>query len=74
VGWEAAATRPVQPEVWAAYPNGTFELLSAAARAGTVPADPHIRILTLNFLPPKLPAPREEDLSRGILEAIDMDS
>jgi type I restriction enzyme R subunit len=28
----------------------------------------------LNFLTPKLPAPREEDLSRGILEAIDMDS
>jgi type I restriction enzyme R subunit len=28
----------------------------------------------LNFLIPKLPAPMEEDLSRGILEAIDMDS
>jgi len=28
----------------------------------------------LNFLIPKLPAPREEDLSRGILETIDMDS
>jgi type I restriction enzyme R subunit len=28
----------------------------------------------LSFLVPKLPAPREEDLSRGILEAIDMDS
>jgi len=28
----------------------------------------------LNFLIPKLPAPREEDLSRGILDAIDMDS
>ncbi|KAI9130015.1 type I restriction endonuclease subunit R [Acaryochloris sp. CCMEE 5410] len=28
----------------------------------------------LNFLVPKLPAPREEDLSRGILEAIDLDS
>jgi len=28
----------------------------------------------LNFLAPKLPAPREEDLSKGILEAIDMDS
>ena len=28
----------------------------------------------LTFLVPKLPAPREEDLSRGILEAIDMDS
>ena len=28
----------------------------------------------LNFLVPKLPAPEEQDLSRGILEAIDMDS
>ena len=28
----------------------------------------------LNFLVPKLPAPREEDLSKGILETIDMDS
>ena len=28
----------------------------------------------LTFLIPKLPAPREEDLSRGILEIIDMDS
>ncbi len=28
----------------------------------------------LNFLIPKLPAPIEEDLSKGILEAIDMDS
>lgn len=27
----------------------------------------------LNFLIPKLPAPKEEDLSKGILEAIDMD-
>ncbi|MGI8972272.1 MAG: type I restriction endonuclease subunit R [Dehalococcoidia bacterium] len=30
--------------------------------------------ILLNFLVPKLPAPKEEDLSRGILEAIDMDS
>jgi type I restriction enzyme R subunit len=28
----------------------------------------------LNFLVPKLPAPREDDLSKGILESIDMDS
>jgi type I restriction enzyme R subunit len=28
----------------------------------------------LNFLIPKLPAPKEEDLFKGILEAIDMDS
>lgn len=30
--------------------------------------------ILLNFLVPKLPAPREEDLARGILESIDMDS
>ncbi len=28
----------------------------------------------MNFLVPKLPAPREEDLSKGILETIEMDS
>jgi hypothetical protein len=28
----------------------------------------------LNFLVPKLPAPQDTDLSKGILEAIDMDS
>ncbi len=28
----------------------------------------------LNFLIPKLPAPMEEDLSKGILESIDMES
>ena len=28
----------------------------------------------LNFLIPKLPAPKEDDLSKGILDAIDMDS
>lgn len=28
----------------------------------------------LNFLIPKLPAPREEDLAKGVLEAIDMES
>lgn len=28
----------------------------------------------LNFLTPKLPAPKDEDLSRGILESIDMES
>ncbi len=28
----------------------------------------------LTFLVPKLPAPTEDDLSKGILEAIDMDS
>jgi len=32
------------------------------------------RSIFLNFLVPKLPAPEEEDLSKGILDAIDMDS
>ena len=32
------------------------------------------RSIFLNFLIPKLPSPVEEDLSKGILEAIDMDS
>ena len=32
------------------------------------------RSILLNFLIPKLPAPIEEDLSKGILDAIDMDS
>jgi len=32
------------------------------------------RSIFLNFLVAKLPAPEEDDLSRGILEAIDMDS
>ena len=33
-----------------------------------------ILAIFLSFLVPKLPAPKDEDLSRGILEAIDMDS
>ncbi|MYA40707.1 MAG: type I restriction endonuclease subunit R [Gemmatimonadetes bacterium] len=32
------------------------------------------RSIFLNFLIPKLPAPEEEDLSKGVLERIDMDS
>ena len=40
------------------YPNSEWEKLS----------------IFLNFLVPKLPAPVEEDLSHGILQAIDMDS
>jgi type I restriction enzyme R subunit len=32
------------------------------------------RAIFLNFLVPKLPAPKEEDLAQGILESIDMDS
>ena len=30
--------------------------------------------IVLNFLVPKLPAPKEEDLAKGILDSIDMDS
>ena len=37
-------------------------------------ADWEKRSIFLNFLIPKLPAPAEEDLSKGILESIDMDS
>ncbi len=37
-------------------------------------ADWERRSIFLNFLVPKLPAPVDEDLSKGILEAIDMDS
>ena len=33
-----------------------------------------VRSIFLNFLIPKLPSPQEEDLSKGILDAIDMDS
>ena len=40
------------------YTNGEWERLS----------------ILLNLLIPKLPAPKEEDLSKGILESIDMDS
>jgi type I restriction enzyme R subunit len=36
--------------------------------------DWEVLTIFLNFLIPKLPAPIEEDLSKGILEAIDMDS
>ena len=32
------------------------------------------RSIFLNFLIPKLPAPEEEDLAKGILDAIDLDS
>ena len=32
------------------------------------------RAIFLNFLVPKLPAPEEEDLAKGILDAIDLDS
>jgi type I restriction enzyme R subunit len=31
-------------------------------------------LIFLNFLIPKLPAPKEDDLSKGVLDAIDMDS
>ncbi len=50
----------------------TYDLLAAIL--------PYTRVeweklsIFLSFLVPKLPAPREADLSRGVLEAIDMDS
>jgi type I restriction enzyme R subunit len=50
----------------------TYAFLSAVVNYGNVEWEK--LAIFLNFLLPKLPAPKEEDLSRGILEAIDMDS
>jgi type I restriction enzyme R subunit len=50
----------------------TYEFL-AAVMPYTKPEWERLSIL-LNMLIPKLPAPKEEDLAKGILEAIDMDS
>jgi type I restriction enzyme R subunit len=50
----------------------TYDFLATILPYG-VPAWEKLSIF-LNFLIPKLPAPKEEDLAKGILEAIDMDS
>ncbi|MGE4403014.1 MAG: type I restriction endonuclease subunit R [Desulfobulbus sp.] len=50
----------------------TYDFLSAILPYSN--ADWEKLSIFLNFLIPKLPAPKEEDLSRGILEAIDIDS
>jgi type I restriction enzyme, R subunit len=50
----------------------TYDFL-ASVMSGTNPEWEKLSIL-LNLLVPKLPAPKEEDLAKGILEAIDMDS
>lgn len=50
----------------------TYDFL-ASVMTGTNPEWEKLSIL-LNLLVPKLPAPKEEDLAKGILEAIDMDS
>ena len=50
----------------------TYDFL-ASVMLGTNPAWEKLSIL-LNLLVSKLPAPKEEDLAKGILEAIDMDS
>ncbi|MBN8491299.1 MAG: type I restriction endonuclease subunit R [Burkholderiales bacterium] len=50
----------------------TYDFL-ATVMPGTAPDWERLSIL-LNLLAPKLPAPKEEDLAKGILEAIDMDS
>lgn len=50
----------------------TYDFLSSVMPYSNV-AWEKLSIL-LNLLTPKLPAPKEEDLSKGILEAIDMDS
>jgi type I restriction enzyme R subunit len=50
----------------------TYDFL-ASVMPGTNPGWEKLSIL-LNLLVSKLPAPKEEDLAKGILEAIDMDS
>lgn len=50
----------------------TYEFLSSVLPYAY--AEWEKRSTFLNFLIPKLPAPKEEDLSKGILESIDMDS
>jgi type I restriction enzyme R subunit len=50
----------------------TYDFL-ASVMPGTSPEWEKLSIL-LNLLVAKLPAPKEEDLAKGILEAIDMDS
>ncbi len=50
----------------------TYDFLATILPYG-IPAWEKLSIF-LNFLIPKLPAPKEEDLAKGILEAIDMDS
>jgi type I restriction enzyme, R subunit len=50
----------------------TYDFLATILPYG-VPAWEKLSMF-LNFLIPKLPAPKEEDLSKGILESIDMDS
>jgi len=50
----------------------TYDFL-ASVMVGTNPEWERLSIL-LNLLVSKLPAPKEEDLAKGILEAIDMDS
>jgi type I restriction enzyme R subunit len=50
----------------------TYDFL-AAVMSGSTPEWERLSIL-LNLLLPKLPAPKEEDLAQGILDAIDMDS
>jgi type I restriction enzyme R subunit len=51
-----------------------LEALIVAQKAGAPNAAWEKLSIFLNFLVPKLPAPKEEDLSKGILGAIDMDS
>jgi type I restriction enzyme, R subunit len=50
----------------------TYDFLSSIVSYGNAEWE-RLSIL-LNLLTPKLPAPKEEDLAKGILEAIDMDS
>jgi type I site-specific restriction-modification system R (restriction) subunit len=55
-------------------PKSSYGPTVFSPRSCPTPADWEKLSIFLNFLVPKLPAPKEEDLSKGILEAIDMDS
>ncbi len=52
----------------------TYEFLGSILPPSYKPREWEKLSIFLNFLVPKLPAPKEEDLSKGILESIDMDS
>jgi type I restriction enzyme R subunit len=54
--------------------DGVYGFLSAVLPRQDNRLDWEKRSIFLTFLVPKLPAPTETDLARGILEAIDMDS
>ena len=70
--WTIRGMKYVVREIDSRTTAGKEQFL-ASVMPYTNPAWEKLSIL-LNLLTPKLPAPKEEDLARGILEAIDMDS